>query len=87
MSDEVLANARPFTETYRTKQTYYPHEFTPTIAIPIIARGYSYWVRNGRKPVDPDFFQKVMLSDPNAEAHLFWFDDVIRWLKFTQGYK
>ena len=66
------------------KQTYYPFEFTPSIDISLVARAYIYWVRNGRKPIGHDFFQRVMLSNPNQESHLFWFDDVIRWLKNTK---
>lgn len=63
-----------------SKQWLYP-SFTPTIAPDLVARVYAHWLRLGKPPVTPAFIEDVMSVDQQMEAHLYWFEDVINYVK------
>jgi hypothetical protein len=59
----------------------FPTDFTPIYDIDLVARAYSYWEAGGFKPIPPDFFEQVYHANRIQEAHLYWFDDVIQYVK------
>ena len=60
---------------------FYRHDFTPKVEIGFLATAYAFWIKEGRPPPQPGFFEEVMMMDLEALAHLHWFDDIVEYRK------
>ena len=63
-----------------SKQWAYP-KFNPKMNIADTAYLYAQWVRQGKPLLTPEWIEAAFSVDREIEAHMFWFEEMIAYVK------